>query len=55
MTLENFKRYIDAMLDNGWNKDHPVFFRNKEGEFESIDYAVSSNDGTKILFAEEWM
>lgn len=54
MKLSELKNYIDQMIANG-EQDLPVYFRNCEGKFESIDYCVTSNDGTKLTFAEEWM
>lgn len=54
MRLSELKKYIDRMIESE-EKDLPVYFRNCNGKFESMDYCVLSNDGTKFTFAEEWM
>ena len=54
MNIIELRNYCQKMIDAGWDTSVPVKFRETKGKASYIDYAVMSNNGNAILFAEEW-
>jgi hypothetical protein len=54
MNIIELRDYCQKMIDNGWDCNVPVKFREK-GRLSDIDCAVMSNDAKNIVFAEEWL
>lgn len=54
MNIIELRDYCQKMIDTGWDTSAPVKFRETKGITSFIDYAVMSNDGKAVVFAEEW-
>ena len=54
MNIIELRDYCQKMIDNGWDCNASVKFRERD-RLSDVDYAVMSNDGKNIVFAVEWL